>query len=471
MDTPPRPPHATPPGQPARAHNVRGRPPVPSGSPAGGGPCGDPDVGAACGALGRARPRLVPLGSQCSVGGREPRPESCGGAAGQPAVPMRGRGVRGQGPDVSGRGLASQQPWGSQGPGRQEAAGGETVVIAEADSRGWAVAVLPRRADARGRGCRLDARCPHWAPPWGRRRRILLELSGQGGRARGPWAPDTSACLGLGSRSRRARAAGTGRPLLTRGSPGVPEPEAFGGKALSPLAWASSRLAADRPPCPRSVADLAPVRLRAEGDAAVDVDAAVAARVLALEAEHKVKLSLLQTALEEEVDLLRGENRRLREELQSEARLNEDLEKVRGASAGGPTAASGGRLPAGRDISRTRGRPGAGSVHMSLRPDEPPAAWPPLPLPLVPTGRGCSPVSSEGTGGLSSQALWHGHLRALSPRALWCPEPPGLPVGGWPAFLHVHKYGYDSYLKSFANFNIRVLLGLSAVVFSFYFGS
>lgn len=229
MDTPPRPPHATPPGQPARAHNVRGRPPVPSGSPAGGGPCGDPDVGAACGALGRARPRLVPLGSQCSVGGREPRPESCGGAAGQPAVPMRGRGVRGQGPDVSGQGLASQQPWGSQGPGRQEAAGGETVVIAEAGCRGWAVAVLPRRADARGRGCRLDARCPHWAPPWGRRRRILLELSGQGGRARGPWAPDTSACLGLGSRSRRVCAAGTGRPLLTRGSPGVPEPEAFGG--------------------------------------------------------------------------------------------------------------------------------------------------------------------------------------------------------------------------------------------------
>lgn len=86
---------------------------------------------------------------------------------------------------------------GGHGPGRQEAAGGETVVIAEAGCRGWAVAVLPRRADARGRGCRLDARCPHWAPPWGRRRHILLKLSGQGGRARGPWAPDTSACLGL----------------------------------------------------------------------------------------------------------------------------------------------------------------------------------------------------------------------------------------------------------------------------------
>lgn len=202
----------------------------------------------------------------------------------------------------------------------------------------------------------------------------------------------------------------------------------------------------------------------------MDVDAAVAARVLALEAEHKVKLSLLQTALEEEVDLLRGENRRLREELQSEARLNEDLEKVRGASAGGPTAASGGACRLGGTSAahvdgQGRARAACRSVQTSL------PQRPPLPLPLVPTGRGCSPVSSEGTGGLSSQALWHGHLRALSPRALWCPEPPGLPVGGWPAFLHVHKYGYDSYLKSFANFNIRVLLGLSTVVFSFYFGS
>lgn len=122
----------------------------------------------------------------------------------------------------------------------------------------------------------------------------------------------------------------------------------------------------------------------------MDVDAAVAARVLALEAEHKVKLSLLQTALEEEVDLLKGENRRLREELQSEARLNEDLEKVRGASAGGPTAASGGRLPAGRDISRTRGRPGAGSGRVSLRPDEPPAAAAVAPS-TGPHGQGVQP--------------------------------------------------------------------------------
>lgn len=117
MDTPPRPPHATPPGQPARAHNVRGRPPVPSGSPAGGGPCGDPDVGAACGALGRARPRLVPLGSQCSVGGREPRPESCGGAAGQPAVPMRVAESGGRARMCQDRAWPPSSPGGHRGPG------------------------------------------------------------------------------------------------------------------------------------------------------------------------------------------------------------------------------------------------------------------------------------------------------------------------------------------------------------------
>lgn len=144
----------------------------------------------------------------------------------------------------------------------------------------------------------------------------------------------------------------------------------------------------------------------------MDVDAAVAARVLALEAEHKVKLSLLQTALEEEVDLLRGENRRLREELQSEARLNEDLEKVRGASAGGPTAASGGRLPAGRDISRTRGRPGAGSGRVSLRPDEPPAAAAVAPS-TGPHGQGVQP------------GVLRGHRWAFEPGSLARP-PSGL---------------------------------------------
>lgn len=54
----------------------------------------------------------------------------------------------------------------------------------------------------------------------------------------------------------------------------------------------------------------------------------VAARVLALEAEHKVRLSLLQTELKEEIELLKIENRNLQEKLQHETRLKEDLESV-----------------------------------------------------------------------------------------------------------------------------------------------
>lgn len=61
----------------------------------------------------------------------------------------------------------------------------------------------------------------------------------------------------------------------------------------------------------------------------MDVDTVVAARVLALEAEHKVKLLLLQTALKVEVDLLKEENRRLCEKLQREVCLKEGQEKVR----------------------------------------------------------------------------------------------------------------------------------------------
>lgn len=38
-------------------------------------------------------------------------------------------------------------------------------------------------------------------------------------------------------------------------------------------------------------------------------------------------------------------------------------------------------------------------------------------------------------------------------------------------FLHVHKYSCDSYFKPFAGFNIRVILRLFTVVFSFYLGS
>lgn len=61
---------------------------------------------------------------------------------------------------------------------------------------------------------------------------------------------------------------------------------------------------------------------------ALEVDAQVAARILTLEAEHKVKLSLLQTELKEEIELLKIENRNLQEKLQHETHLKEDLESV-----------------------------------------------------------------------------------------------------------------------------------------------
>jgi pericentrin len=60
----------------------------------------------------------------------------------------------------------------------------------------------------------------------------------------------------------------------------------------------------------------------------LEVNTQVAARVLGLEAEHKVKLSLLQTELREEIELLKIENRNLHEKLQHETRLKEDLESV-----------------------------------------------------------------------------------------------------------------------------------------------
>ncbi|XP_039735724.1 pericentrin isoform X5 [Pteropus medius] len=81
--------------------------------------------------------------------------------------------------------------------------------------------------------------------------------------------------------------------------------------------------------------DLTSMCLRAGGDTAVDVDTVVAARVLALEAEHKVKLSLLQTTLKAEVDLLKEENRRLCEKLQREVCLKEDQEKGKHKSVDG----------------------------------------------------------------------------------------------------------------------------------------
>ncbi|XP_036023217.1 pericentrin isoform X2 [Onychomys torridus] len=75
--------------------------------------------------------------------------------------------------------------------------------------------------------------------------------------------------------------------------------------------------------------ELAQVRLQYAQDMALEVDAQVAARILTLEAEHKVQLSLLQTELKEEIELLKIENRNLQEKLQHETHLKEDLESVR----------------------------------------------------------------------------------------------------------------------------------------------
>lgn len=59
---------------------------------------------------------------------------------------------------------------------------------------------------------------------------------------------------------------------------------------------------------------------------AVEVETKVATTTLGLETE--VKLSMLQTELQEEINLLKIENRNLHEKLQWEIRLKEDLEKV-----------------------------------------------------------------------------------------------------------------------------------------------
>ncbi|XP_071471064.1 pericentrin isoform X11 [Marmota flaviventris] len=64
-------------------------------------------------------------------------------------------------------------------------------------------------------------------------------------------------------------------------------------------------------------------------DVTLKEDMQVAARVLALEAEHKVRLSLQQTELKEQIELLKIENRNLQEKLQHETRLKEDLESVK----------------------------------------------------------------------------------------------------------------------------------------------
>ncbi|XP_041590751.1 pericentrin isoform X3 [Vulpes lagopus] len=61
----------------------------------------------------------------------------------------------------------------------------------------------------------------------------------------------------------------------------------------------------------------------------LEVDTEVAARGLGLEAEHRLKLLLLQTELKEEMDILKLENRNLHEKLQHEVCLKEDLERVK----------------------------------------------------------------------------------------------------------------------------------------------
>ncbi|XP_032943897.1 pericentrin isoform X2 [Rhinolophus ferrumequinum] len=81
-------------------------------------------------------------------------------------------------------------------------------------------------------------------------------------------------------------------------------------------------------PLERPGQELTRVPLQVAQDMAEEVETAVVARVLGLEAEHKVRLSL-QMELKEEIDLLNVEKRDLLEKLQQEIRLNEDLEKAK----------------------------------------------------------------------------------------------------------------------------------------------
>ncbi|XP_039078067.1 pericentrin [Hyaena hyaena] len=74
--------------------------------------------------------------------------------------------------------------------------------------------------------------------------------------------------------------------------------------------------------------ELARVPLRGAQDTALEVETEVAARVWSLETEHKLKLSLLQSELREEIDVLKLENRNLHERLQHEICLKEDLERI-----------------------------------------------------------------------------------------------------------------------------------------------
>ncbi|XP_023594868.1 pericentrin [Trichechus manatus latirostris] len=77
------------------------------------------------------------------------------------------------------------------------------------------------------------------------------------------------------------------------------------------------------------IQELTRMRLQHTQDVASEVETEVVARVLGLENEYKVKFSLLQTELKEEMELLKIENRNLHEKLQHEIHLREDVEKAK----------------------------------------------------------------------------------------------------------------------------------------------
>ncbi|KAF6120863.1 pericentrin [Phyllostomus discolor] len=73
--------------------------------------------------------------------------------------------------------------------------------------------------------------------------------------------------------------------------------------------------------------ELARLHLRHAQDPAVELETEVTTTVFGLETEHKVKLSLFEMELQEEINFLKIENQNLHEKLQQEIRLKEDLEK------------------------------------------------------------------------------------------------------------------------------------------------
>ncbi|XP_045052706.2 pericentrin isoform X7 [Desmodus rotundus] len=75
--------------------------------------------------------------------------------------------------------------------------------------------------------------------------------------------------------------------------------------------------------------ELTRVHLRDAQDLAVELETEVATTVFGLETEHKVKLSLFEMELQEEINLLKIANQNLHEKLQQEIRLKEGLEKVK----------------------------------------------------------------------------------------------------------------------------------------------